>query len=1001
MLDLRLLGTLDLRTPEGLEVRSILAQPKRVALLAYLAVHAPGGYVRRDTLLALFWPEAATESARASLRNSLSYLRRSLGAGAVVTRGDEEVGVDPDLLQCDAVQFLRDLESGDDGRALARYHGDLLPGFFLSGTPEFDDWLDGERTRLKEGAGGAAWRLAEEAEGAGRRDEAVQLARRAVSLCRDEEAAVRRLMALFGRIGDRRSALHAYEAYADRLWTEFEVTPSAETQALHRSIRIADGEPPAGQPLIATATAAAPHPVVPPLEADPDALRGAAAVGGAGAPGPDAGRRPEPPGHGPRAGAGAGAAPSRRTVRYSTVVLLLTTAALAWTAAVLLRPEPVAPPALANAVAVFPFAYRGSGSTAYLEEGIVWLLSTNLNGAGELRSVDPRALLSEVDRSRAAAARDAGWAPALAARFGASMYVRGHILEAGGRLRITASLHPGGDGARPAEVTVEGDSGDLLQLVDQLTVLLLADHHQTPPDRLARLAALTTHSLSALRDYLEGEREYRSGRYAPAVEALQRAVTTDSSFALAQYRLSTAAQWTEGGLVGPAAERALRHSGRLSERDRRLVEAWHSYVAGDPFHGETLYRAALAEYPDDVEAWLQLGETLFHWGPSVGRPAAEAREAFERVMFYEPTNAGALIHLARIAGDEDRIAALDSLANGAIALKPENVILLQIRALQAFALGRRADQAQVLNAVAALDADELERIAIRVASHTGDLAGATELVRLLGSGAAPPLQRGQTHLRLAQLELAQGRWRSAQAELRSARAFLRPHAIEMEAGWALLPFLSPTRAEMEALRATLASVPTARTLDRNDTIPPFSRVYVPRQLYLLGVLGGRLGEAAVAREHLDRLEHYRGVPLDTAFSRYFAGVARARMAWAEGDAAEALRQLGEPRVIPDRTLPVLGTYIIADERYLRAELLRALGREDEALRVFASFPDPQGYDLHYLALSHLGRARIHDARGDGARAATHYRRFIGYWSEADPELQPLVRDARARLARLE
>jgi DNA-binding SARP family transcriptional activator/TolB-like protein len=993
MLELRLLGTLDLRTPEGLEVRSILAQPKRVALLAYLALQPGGGYVRRDTLLALFWPEARTDSARGSLRNSLSYLRRYLGAPVVATRGDEEVGIDPALLQCDAVQFLRDLETGNTVQALARYQGDLLPGFFLSGTPEFDHWLDGERTRLKELAGGAAWRLAEEAEGAGRPDEAVRLARRAVALCRDEEAAVRRLMALFGRLGDRRSALRTYEEYAQRLWTEFEVAPSAETQALHQSIRIAGGEGP-GAPQGEVTPPAAPAPAVAP----PDLTAGAAgAAGGADPPGPDTARGSEPQSRSPSAGA----APKRRTVPYARMLLLVVAVALATaTAALLLRPHTASPPALANAVAVFPFAYRGSGATAYLEDGIVWLLSTNLNGAGELRSVDPRALLSGVDRSRGAA-RDAERAGALAARFGASMFVMGHIVEAGGRLRITATLHHRGDGATPREVTVEGDSGDLLQLVDQLTVRLLADHHHTPPDRLARLAALTTHSLTALRDYLDGESEYRAGRYAAAVEALRRAVAMDSSFALAHYRLSTAAQWTDGALVGPAAERALRHGGRLSERDRRLVEAWYSYVAGDPLQGERLYRAALAEYPDDVESWLQLGETLFHWGPSVGRAAAEAREAFERVVFYEPANAGALIHLARIAGDEDRMEALDSLANRALALQPENVILLQVRALQAFALGRRSDQEQILDAVAALDPDELERIVVRVASHTGDLPGAMELARLLGSGAAPPLQRGQTHLRLAQLELARGRWRSAQAELRNARAFLRPHAIEMEAGWTLLPFLSPTRPELEALRATLASVPTAGSLDGKDTIPPFSRVYVPRELYLLGVLAVRLEEPAVAREYADRLDRYRGVALDTAFSRSFAGVARARIAWSRGDAAEALRYLGEPRILPDRTLPVLGTYIIADERFLRAELLRALGREEEALRVYASFPDPQGYDLHYLALSHLGRARIHDARGDAAGAATHYRRFIALWAESDPELQPLVREARARLDGLE
>jgi hypothetical protein len=111
-------------------------------------------------------------------------------------------------------------------------------------------------------------------------------------------------------------------------------------------------------------------------------------------------------------------------------------------------------------------------------------------------------------------------------------------------------------------------------------------------------------------------------------------------------------------------------------------------------------------------------------------------------VFYEPTNAGALIHLARIAGDEGRIGALDSLANRGLALQPEKVILLQVRALQAFALGRRGDQEQILDAVAALDPDEPERIVIRVATHTGDLTGATNLARLLGSGAAPPPPAG-------------------------------------------------------------------------------------------------------------------------------------------------------------------------------------------------------------------------------------------------------------------
>src|SRR6266480_4656233 len=87
----RTLGTLDLRTFDGRELHSLLAQPKRVGLLAYLCVATPRGFHRRDKLLGIFWPNADQGHARTSLRNSVHVLRRSLGENAVVSRGDEEI----------------------------------------------------------------------------------------------------------------------------------------------------------------------------------------------------------------------------------------------------------------------------------------------------------------------------------------------------------------------------------------------------------------------------------------------------------------------------------------------------------------------------------------------------------------------------------------------------------------------------------------------------------------------------------------------------------------------------------------------------------------------------------------------------------------------------------------------------------------------------------------------------------------------------------------------
>src|SRR5918993_1137243 len=103
MIELRTLGTLALRDPNGEDLHSVLAQPKRVALLAYLAIARPHGFHRRDTLLALLWPELDEQHARGALNQALRHLRTALGKEAVPSRGDGEIGIDVRALSCDSV----------------------------------------------------------------------------------------------------------------------------------------------------------------------------------------------------------------------------------------------------------------------------------------------------------------------------------------------------------------------------------------------------------------------------------------------------------------------------------------------------------------------------------------------------------------------------------------------------------------------------------------------------------------------------------------------------------------------------------------------------------------------------------------------------------------------------------------------------------------------------------------------------------------------------------
>lgn len=267
MVEFRILGTVKLVGAGGRELRSVLAQSKRVALLAYLAAATPRRFHRRDSLVALFWPELDQEHARAALRQALHVLRRSLGDGALESRGDDEIGLGHADFWCDMRAFDNAIEAGRDADALELYRGDLLDGFFISGAPEFEHWLEDERADLRRRASEAAWKLATCSQAAQETSLAVHWARRGAALARDDESSLRRLISLLSELGDRAGAVQAYETFARRLAEEYEVEPASETRALMASVRAR--ETMAAQPSTVDASDAQLVPL-PIIEPDPD-----------------------------------------------------------------------------------------------------------------------------------------------------------------------------------------------------------------------------------------------------------------------------------------------------------------------------------------------------------------------------------------------------------------------------------------------------------------------------------------------------------------------------------------------------------------------------------------------------------------------------------------------------------------------------------------------------------------------------------------------------------
>ena len=212
MIKLGTLGTLDLRTGEGEELRAVLVQPKRMALLSFLAIASPRTFHRRDSLLGIFWPEMDQAHARAALRQALHFLRQYVGADVVVSRGAEEVGLDFAKIQSDVAAFEDAVQRDDLETAVSLYTGGLLLGLAVADAPEFDRWVDLERARVERAYTKALETLADQASQRGEHDGAVAWWRKVVEQNPYSPSATLALMSALEAAGDRAGALSQGEA---------------------------------------------------------------------------------------------------------------------------------------------------------------------------------------------------------------------------------------------------------------------------------------------------------------------------------------------------------------------------------------------------------------------------------------------------------------------------------------------------------------------------------------------------------------------------------------------------------------------------------------------------------------------------------------------------------------------------------------------------------------------------------------------------------------------
>lgn len=973
MIRLRTLGALDLIGADGRVARSVLAQPKRTALLTYLAVTSREGYQRRDSLLGLLWPDLDQQRGRRSLRQSIYVLRRALGADVLVSRGDEEIGADPEHVWCDVTEFRRLLEEGDPAAAVRVYRGDFLAGFFVDSAPAFEQWLDATRAALQREAAEASWQLAHAAAERGDSSGATDWARTAAGHSPGDESGAVRLVEFLERVGDRAAAIRAYEEFSARLSREFGLEPSPGLRELGRRIGSRGPGAEGGDEAIDVEP---PPPAAPAATGNGPGLRSGEPV-----------VRPSVP-------------PSRSGRRIRAAILLIGLATVIGLGWVLTRGEPDAErgvrPLDPGVVAVLPFRVRGAEQElAYLANGMVELVSAVLTGEGTLRSVDPGSVLRATradPHSGEEVTLDA--ALRIGRDLGAGRVLLGGVAGTPTQLLATARLVDVDSGAVLASAQAAGIEDSLVRVVDQLTGSLLATSAGEPR---YRLADLVSRSPVALRSYLSGQAAYRAGRYEEAFRHFQTAVRSDSSFGLAAMQAAEAAGYTAHPDISqrPYQRLAWAARDRMSQRDRAYLVARLGPSFPLPSTGRDLLAAAesaAAAVPDRPEIWYGLGDLLFHFGRALGLedPDRRSAQAFGRSLEIDSLFAGASLHLLDLRLAQGDTAAARRLVERRLAVDSAGEPIDYMRWRLAHAVSDTTTLAALRRRLDGFRAGDLWRV-LAISQETGlDLADADRaaMIALRRATSGPGRAQALEHARV----LALNRGRPSEARrLSISRESVGRQEQRNRVLYAL--YWGADASLVEPAVAALA--PGA-----DGPLAADSRLHMDQfsDLCVVGLWRLRAGNLSAAENAAERLRSSASgdrAGYADALRALCAQLLEASVAVERGDAPART----EVKRLADlvRTEPPVFDPLLRSANLVVARLYERLGDPESALAALRRRSFFLNLSAGYLSSYLREEGRLAAVVGDTAGAIRAYRHYLVLRDAPEPGLSAEVAAVRSQL----
>jgi len=545
----------------------------------------------------------------------------------------------------------------------------------------------------------------------------------------------------------------------------------------------------------------------------------------------------------------------------------------------------------------------------------------------------------------------------VAAREGAKAVVAGEVSAVGQGFVLSARLLDATDGTELVTLreTADDDRG-LVAALDRLSKRLrerigesLRSIRGDKP-----LERVTTTSLPALKLYSDGVRAFNQSDYSKAELIFEQAIALDSNFAMA---------WRKLGV-------ARIHLG--TSRDQIVAALHHAVLLGDRL--------------PEIER-LQT-EAFYRWTVSADDRGAAA--TYRQLLALNPNDDVALNNLAEILEGAGQFAASDSLALRAIALDPASITYLDAVSYE-LALGH-PDQARRTLARFAKDFPGSYDYATAAAWFPA-AAGAFDSVQRayidMGLKFRDPAAQSDIHFNLMALSQIQGKLVEAERHRREliANNERRSHFVGVLYADAIAAL------GLVALRAD--TMDARRLLDSALTRYPLSKITPWARPYSWLIMGHAVtGRAAEARRLLTEYEAVRPEEVHNRLGPYLRGY----IALSEDKPQDAIAAF---RHVRDQTFcNRCGVW----ELGLAFDLA---GQPDSALAAYelvANVPMLQDVVTFYLqwslapTLRRLGE--IYEGRGDRAKAAEYYGRFLTLWRDADPTLQPGIREVRSRLARL-